>query len=62
MYTLDQALFGSIEGGMLGLMINRDRSQQDFSEVAEDIRSENMAWMANVGIIRALESGAVAAT
>ncbi len=61
-WGLDGAALNPIEGGMLDLVIHRDDARQNLSEVADDVRNENLAWMANVGIIRSLESGAVATT
>ena len=50
------------EGGMIALALNRDVALSELEDISEDARSENIAWIANVGVFRALEYGAVAAT
>ena len=50
------------DGGMIALALNRDIAMSDLEELSDDARSENKAWIANVGIFRAFENGAVAAT
>ncbi len=55
-------LLGPVEGGMIALTLNREASVQDFNELSDDIRNENVAWMASLGIIRSFESGGLATT
>jgi hypothetical protein len=50
------------DGGMIALALNRDLALSELEEILDDARSENKAWVANVGIFRAFENGAVAAT
>ena len=50
------------DGGMIALALNRDIAMSELKELSDDARSENKAWIANVGIFRAFENGAVAAT
>ncbi|MDX1925887.1 MAG: hypothetical protein SFV81_05185 [Pirellulaceae bacterium] len=50
------------DGGMIALALNRDIAMSELAEISEEARSENKAWIANVGIFRAFENGAVAAT
>lgn len=50
------------EGGMIALALNRDAALNELEDISDDARSENNAWIANVGIFRAFENGAVAAT
>ena len=50
------------DGGMIALALNRDIAMSELEKLSEDARSENKAWIANVGIFRAFENGAVAAT
>jgi hypothetical protein len=47
---------------MIALALNRDITLSELEDISEDARSENKAWIANVGIFRAFENGAVAAT
>jgi hypothetical protein len=49
-------------GGMIALALNRDIATSELEDISEEARSENKAWIANVGIFRAFENGAVAAT
>ncbi len=55
-------LLGPVEGGMIALTLNREASVQDFNELSDDIRNENVAWMASLGIIRSFERGGLATT
>jgi hypothetical protein len=50
------------DGGMIALALNRDIIMSQFEDISEEARSEKKAWIANVGIFRAFENGAVAAT
>ncbi len=50
------------DGGMISLALNRDVALSELEDVSDVARSENRAWVANVGIFRAFEGGAVAAT
>lgn len=50
------------DGGMIALTLNRDTSLRDLEEMTDEARNEGKAWIANVGIYRAFENAAVAAT
>ena len=50
------------DGGMIALALNRDIAMSELEELSDDASSENKAWIANVGIFRAFENGAVAVT
>jgi len=50
------------DGGLIAIALNRDLAIHELGEIAGDDSSENKAWTANVGIFRAFENGALAAT
>lgn len=50
------------EGGMIALALNRDIAFAELEDTSEVARQERRAWVANVGIYRAFENGAVAVT
>ena len=50
------------EGGMIALALNRDIAFAELEDNSEVARQERRAWVANVGIYRAFENGAVAVT
>ncbi len=43
-------------GGMIALALNRDLTPSDLDELAKSVHRENSAWVASVGIFRALET------
>ncbi len=50
------------DGGMIALALDRDIGLCELEDISEDARDESKAWIANVGIYRGFENGAVAAT
>lgn len=50
------------DGGMIALALNREMALIELEELSKDAHSEKKAWVANVGIYRAFENDAVAAT
>lgn len=50
------------DGGMIALALNRDIAFKELEEISDSALTENKAWIANVGIFRAFENGAVAVT
>ena len=50
------------DGGMIALALNRDKAFAELEDMSEVGLGENRAWVSYVGIYRAFENGAVAAT